>query len=286
MNLINFMRWNPDLWKGWQMPAGTDNLDPEALKAQIVFRYGQMTPAYDDPDVMQEMITLWCLTNAYTIKTLYETTQLQYNPIENYDRHEWYKYTDDRVLNSQIDENRTNDYTGKTNDDFNGNVTLVGSQKLDGKVTVDETVTPNTTTKVDSTVDNNRSAFNAGAYSPYDQQVTDSSTVVSGTNDTDGTTLTDNTQTTNDKTTTIDNRDINVTQHDTDDNNRNQNDTENVDHEHRGHTHGNIGVTTTQQMIEQERAVALFNLYEEIAKIFAKDLMVCVWPTGRGFGIV
>ena len=34
---------------------------------------------------------------------------------------------------------------------------------------------------------------------------------------------------------------------------------------HTLHTHGNIGVTTTQQMIEAERECVRYNLYDEIA---------------------
>lgn len=45
-----------------------------------------------------------------------------------------------------------------------------------------------------------------------------------------------------------------------------------------GRTHGNIGVTTNQQMIEQEIALlGSFNLYQWIAKQFAADLTLGVW---------
>lgn len=38
--------------------------------------------------------------------------------------------------------------------------------------------------------------------------------------------------------------------------------------EHDGRIRGNIGVTTSQQMIEQERQVALFNFYDAVAEDF------------------
>ena len=45
-----------------------------------------------------------------------------------------------------------------------------------------------------------------------------------------------------------------------------------------GRTHGNVGVTTNQQMIEQEIALlAHFNIYSWIAKQFTADLMLQVY---------
>lgn len=44
------------------------------------------------------------------------------------------------------------------------------------------------------------------------------------------------------------------------------------------HTHGNIGVTTNQQMIEQELALLeKFNIYKWIAKQFCADLMLLIY---------
>lgn len=45
-----------------------------------------------------------------------------------------------------------------------------------------------------------------------------------------------------------------------------------------GRTHGNIGVTTNQQMMEQEIALmAAFNIYDWIAKQFCADLMLLLY---------
>ena len=44
-----------------------------------------------------------------------------------------------------------------------------------------------------------------------------------------------------------------------------------------GHTYGNIGVTTTQQMIEQERSVALFNIMEKIIEDFKMRFCLMVY---------
>lgn len=43
-----------------------------------------------------------------------------------------------------------------------------------------------------------------------------------------------------------------------------------------GRAHGNIGVTTSQQMLEAELDVAKFNIYENIVDIFAKEFCLLV----------
>lgn len=46
---------------------------------------------------------------------------------------------------------------------------------------------------------------------------------------------------------------------------------------HRGHIHGNIGVTTNQQMIEAELKLREFDMYEYIAQQFENEFLVQVY---------
>lgn len=46
---------------------------------------------------------------------------------------------------------------------------------------------------------------------------------------------------------------------------------------HSGRAHGNIGVTTTQKMIEEERRVSGFNIYDYIADSFKKRFCILVY---------
>lgn len=55
----------------------------------------------------------------------------------------------------------------------------------------------------------------------------------------------------------------------------NSEETENEHYELRNH--GNIGVTTTQQMIEQERKIANFNIYDYIAVEFANEFCIQIY---------
>ena len=45
---------------------------------------------------------------------------------------------------------------------------------------------------------------------------------------------------------------------------------------HRGRVHGNIGVTTTQQMIQAEIELDRFNIYDEIAIIFVREFCLAL----------
>lgn len=47
--------------------------------------------------------------------------------------------------------------------------------------------------------------------------------------------------------------------------------------EHSAHLYGNIGVTTSQQMLQSEIDIARFNIAEEIAKIFLEEFSVAVY---------
>ena len=47
--------------------------------------------------------------------------------------------------------------------------------------------------------------------------------------------------------------------------------------EHNIHTHGNIGVTTSQQMLQSELDVSRFNIYLEIAELFAEEFCIMVY---------
>lgn len=57
--------------------------------------------------------------------------------------------------------------------------------------------------------------------------------------------------------------------------NSNSNDTDNT--ERTLHSRGNIGVTTTQQMIEQERKIADFNIYDYIVQSFKNRFCLMVY---------
>ena len=94
-------------------------------------------------------------------------------------------------------------------------------------------------TTYDDAVERTKSAYDSSSYQPYDKVTTHA------------TTDTDTTDRTN---TTIDN-----------------------DSEHNGRIHGNIGVTTSQQMLMQELDMGYWNLYERITQLFLQEFVIPVY---------
>lgn len=46
---------------------------------------------------------------------------------------------------------------------------------------------------------------------------------------------------------------------------------------HTGHLHGNIGVTTSQQMLESELSIAEWNVYEHITDLFLEEFILLIY---------
>lgn len=92
------------------------------------------------------------------------------------------------------------------------------------------------------------SAYNTSAYSPNEQ----SSTTVIASND--SSTTSNNTRTFNNEVTS-----------------------ETGTRKHEGRMHGNIGVTTNQQMIQSELELRKYDIYEVIAKMFEKQFLMQVY---------
>ena len=59
----------------------------------------------------------------------------------------------------------------------------------------------------------------------------------------------------------------------TDATSRNENET----YTHKSHMYGNIGVTTSQQMLESEREVAYFNFVSIVAHDIIKLIAICIY---------
>lgn len=49
------------------------------------------------------------------------------------------------------------------------------------------------------------------------------------------------------------------------------------DFDHSGRVHGNIGVTTSQQMLQSELDLQLWNVYQHISDVFCKEMLITVY---------
>lgn len=79
--------WDNGIFDSMQLPDGPDR---QLCIDTILNTCDAFRLIYPDWDAMQRLIGVWSASNGYTIKTLWETTQFEYNPIHNYDRtEEW-----------------------------------------------------------------------------------------------------------------------------------------------------------------------------------------------------
>lgn len=199
--------------------------------------YGPQDVTYDNPKIFKYYINRWFERKKYTIQKLWETLNFEYNPIENYNRLE-----ETQEVNKDV-ENTTGSLTtdDTTNRVYDRNETGTQTDHTDRDTVTDNQVSPyNANTYVNDT----KSTVNEGI--DYTSNTTDT---IKDTDNTDFMGQQDS------KTDFTSDRDKVI----------------------KSHIHGNIGVTTTQQMIREEREIVQFDLYEWIAKEWAKTFIVQTW---------
>lgn len=206
--------WDNTIFDLMQMPEGVDK---DMVVKKILLDTCQFSVIYPDPDGIKRAIQMWSFCNQYTFKTLWDSTQQTYNPIDNFNRKE------------EWTENVKRDETFEK-----GTSTTSHS---------DGTVTPGNT----STTQESVSAFNISGMTDRSKSVT----TAGGVDSSEANVTTSNSGSDKEK------ADNSVT--------------------HTGHLYGNIGVTTTQQMLEQERQIALFNFYDFVVQSFKMEFCVMVY---------
>lgn len=209
------------LFNGFNVPEG---LVKQIAIDTILMRTRELEILYPDFTYMKNRITIW--SNKYQInwKKLYDTTVLEYNPIENYDRMEDWTDTDDETSTSARDNTRNTTNTVKS----------TSTNEIMNSVNVTDQNT----------------AFNAGL-ADHAKQITDGDTTENGS--------------------------ITNTETGKDTENENVNGGRTGRHTKTGRAHGNIGVTTSQQMIQSERDLVVFNLYDVIAESFIENFCLMVY---------
>lgn len=209
------------LFDGFNVPEG---LVKQIAIDAILMRTRELEILYPDFNYMKTRIAIW--SNKYQInwKKLYDTTVLEYNPIENYDRMEDWTDTEDETTTSARDNTRNTNNTVKS----------TSTNEIMNNVNVTDQNT----------------AFNAGL-ADHAKQITDGDTTENGT--------------------------ITNTETGKDTENENVNGGRTGRHIRNGRAHGNIGVTTSQQMIQSERDLVVFNLYDVIAESFIENFCLMVY---------
>lgn len=202
-----------------------DGIDRDTCVDNIILECGEFETLYSDPFFMRTAIGTWSNKHYRTFEKWITALNLEYDPLENYDRKEDWTDTGNRQNTLDFTDDTTTTTTGKT--------TTEGSSEQNG-FTEDQV-----------------SAFDSSSYQESEKHIVD-------TDENHG----DEVNSTNEM--------KNSSKQNTEGNE----DSENV---HNGRIHGNIGVTTSQQMLQAEIDISRFNIIQEITNLFMSELCITVY---------
>ena len=242
------------------------------LVAYLLHKYGSIAVQdYSNAD-LTALTSLWHTANYYKFAGLANTTKQEYNPIENYNR------TEAETVE------RTPDLTTETERTETPRVTTTETATRTPDITETErdsrTFTDSGTTVTASDTDQTVNAV--GAVMPFDANVfrnatqndagkfESSETITHGKKTTNGGTVTRETDGSDTTTTTK-----TATGTNTDAETRTETGTDTT--ERATHISGNIGVTTTQEMLKQERDIVNFVFLDEYLAAWINAFSVGVW---------
>lgn len=243
LTIIGLYNYDNELFANLSLP---EELNKQDVIDNILLRCGEMPVLYPNFSMCKTMIGIWSRKWYHGIERMIQTLDDDYNPLHNFDRYEKYSDNDKKLetntKNSTLAESHDNDITD------NNHMTTESSSAMDN-------TNGNTNT-------NDVSAFNDSNYQPSSKSTL--AGTIHQTDDTDTETNASNTRS--------DTGSHNATNSETAGYNTDNNFT------HDGHLYGNIGLTTSQQMVSSELSLrSQTNIYDVIAEIFMRDFCIYVY---------
>lgn len=208
IGLEQFMQLNDDsLFTDLVLP---EDIDKDVLVNNILLNGSDFEVIYPDPQFLKEAITLWSKKWNRTFAKWVTALDIEYAPLENYDRKEDYSDT----LNKGIKTSGRRD---------NGNERSFDQYHNETETQV--------------------SAYDSSSYQPSEKTTeTPSGKIIDKFGEGTSGSETENSKTVHD-----------------------------------GRIHGNIGVTTSQQMLQSELDIAQWNLYEHITDLFLSEFVIPIY---------
>ena len=260
LDIIGLYEWDNTIFDNMVLPEELESSRNDIIN-NILFQCRELELNIISPTVMKNLIELWSKKRLYYFDELYKTTQYDYNPIDNYDRHE------------EITDTMSNQENGHSGTTFNRDgtdtteVTHKGSEETELKRTGTETKTNTGSNSHDDEL--KVAGYNSATYENSEHRVI---------SDTPNLTETVTPNTT-DKTTrepdlidkSINTPDIEERTQTTDIN------TSNGTNTHVAHIWGNIGVVTAMKMIEEQRNIINISIIDVIALDFKNEFCLLVY---------
>ena len=250
ITLIGLYNYDPTIFDNLLFPAG---IVKDIAINEILVKSGEFEIVYPDPEFLKSMIEHWGKKTYRTFEKWIEALSIEFNPLYNFDRYE--EYSDSRAR-----EDERNRADSRQRSDTN--TRSESRESIDNASSVSAT---DTSTKNDTTTTRNVSAYDASTYQPREQEVVDNDVKVEGTGNA---VSTNQSKESGSESMTAAGNEIG---------NSAENGKENELSQHSGHLYGNIGVTTSTQMLEDFLRVERFNIYEQIADIFISEFCILVY---------
>lgn len=237
-NIVALLEWDNTLWDTIVLPDGVDR---QQVTDNILLKAGHRALLHPNPHYMKWAHGVWSKRMLPVWVKLIATTEYDYNPIHNYDRKE--EYTDIRNIGRKtgVETGYEESITGRDSNERE-EFTNTHNSRSDNTIVTHEVSAENTETYQPDSRDTTDGSIRDNGGS--DSAITDSG---SNSSSTTGNSTQVGAETTEDTFT------------------------------HTAHLYGNIGVTTTQQMIEAEREVVRFNIIDEIVDSWIDEFCLYVW---------
>lgn len=258
LSILGLYKHNPQIFDKFAVP---DEIDKDLVTNNLLLELAELELLYPNWDIMYDSIGFWSQKELPVWKKLAATINLEYNPIWNTDRTEEYVEN----VGTDIVRNVVEQHDGSTDTSVMGNDSETSSSNTDGSTSRDVISEASGNTLETQRV----AAFNEENFSPSAQNNTDTHTDTSGLeNEKNDVKVTGNNEIS---------RVSDTNQKNEQKINRDDTESNTQERSHSLRAFGNIGVTTTQNMINQERQVALFNLADVIIDSFKNRFCILVW---------
>ena len=240
MSTLGLFTWDNTLFSLMVIPEG---MNKDVLVDNILAETAELEVLYSNPTIMKNLIGVWSKKNLDMWTKMFETTQYEYNPIDNYNR-----------IEEGTDSGRgSSTHSGTDTRTFGGSDTSENTRNLTGKDTTSGSATNgHWVAGYDSTPSGN----NDGLVKQTRDEGSRSETV-------------------NRTETEKNNGRINYGKKDSLSHGETINSQN--DNNHYLHAHGNIGVTTTQKLIKEERQIDRFNPYDMIIEDYKMRFCILVY---------
>ncbi len=252
LSILGLYNYDNTIFDNFHLPQALST-NKELIVDNILMDCAEFEILYPDSDFMKFAIDKWSSLNLPVWEHLYETTQYDYDPIFNYDRTEKWTEEDTRKIQNDRTPNldvsttygKTDTLTHNTTDTLTHNTTETLTH---GHIVTDSQNSYENAGMVDATkTANSGNDANAKTGTETDAKTGTETNVGSGT---------DSTKTSG--------TDKNIESH-----------SGKIVRD--GRMYGNIGVTSSQDLINQEREIALFNIMEKIVDDFKMRFCLLIY---------